>query len=154
MPMNSDASRRCEFDPDKLSLRLDVTFAAKISAINEVVERILALAKESGCVEGREFEVETSLQEALTNAVIHGCKEDADKLVEVTASCDEGRGILIVVRDPGQGFDISTIPSPIEGERIFASHGRGIFLINQLMDEVSFKRGGAEIHMLKKKPPA
>ena len=140
----------CEFDRDKLLLRLDITFAAEVGVVTTVVDRILDLARESGCLEGKEFEVQTALLEALTNAVVHGCKEDKKKDVRVTASCDLSRGILIVVRDPGVGFDWNSVPSPIQGDRIFSSHGRGIFLINQLMDEVSFKRGGTEIRMLKK----
>ena len=55
-----------------------------------------------------------------------------------------------VIRDPGEGFDPASIPSPILGENIFESHGRGIFLINELMDEVRYERGGTEIHMIKR----
>jgi serine/threonine-protein kinase RsbW len=146
-PENSNI---CSFENDKLILRLDVTLPAIVDEIAPVVNRILDLDKESGCLAGKEFEVTLSLQEALTNAVIHGAQQDPTKLVQVTASCDHARGILIVVQDPGPGFDVNSIPSPIMGERIFSSHGRGIFLINQLMDEVRFHRGGAEIHMLKK----
>jgi serine/threonine-protein kinase RsbW len=62
--------------------------------------------------------------------------------------------MLIVVRDPGQGFDPAQIPSPITGQQLFSSHGRGIYLINQLMDEVRFERGGTEIHMRTKPPTA
>jgi serine/threonine-protein kinase RsbW len=57
--------------------------------------------------------------------------------------------MLIVVRDPGPGFDPAGIPNPIVGENIYSNHGRGIYLINQLMDEVRFERGGSEIHMRK-----
>ena len=42
------------------------------------------------------------------------------------------------------------IPSPVRGRNVFRHHGRGIYLINQLMDEVSFERGGTEIRMLKR----
>ena len=45
------------------------------------------------------------------------------------------------------------IPSPVEGEQIFREGGRGIYLINQLMDEVRFEKGGTEIHM-RLNPPA
>jgi serine/threonine-protein kinase RsbW len=131
-------------------MRLDVTLPAEVAAISPVVNRILALVQETGCIAGKEFEVSVALQEALTNAVIHGAKEDPTKLVEVAACCDQDRGILIVIRDPGSGFNVDSIPSPVRGKRIFASHGRGIFLINRLMDEVQFKRGGTEIHMRKK----
>ncbi len=58
--------------------------------------------------------------------------------------------MLIVVRDPGNGFDPDSIPSPIEGKRVYAAHGRGIFLINQLMDTVHYERGGTEIRMIKR----
>ena len=60
------------------------------------------------------------------------------------------RGMLIIVRDPGSGFDPGDIPSPIKGENVFSDHGRGIFLINQLMDDVEYRSGGTEIWMRKK----
>jgi serine/threonine-protein kinase RsbW len=58
--------------------------------------------------------------------------------------------MLIVVRDPGPGFDPNVLPSPVQGQNIYSNHGRGIYLINQLMDEVEFQKNGTEIHMLKK----
>ena len=57
--------------------------------------------------------------------------------------------MLIIVRDPGGGFAPEEIPSPVSGECLYSAHGRGIYLINQLMDDVRFKRGGTEIHMRK-----
>lgn len=103
-----------------------------------------------GCAAGKEFEIETALREALANAVRHGCGNDATKSVEVCAACDEARGMLVVVRDPGPGFDPAAIPSPTVGRNLYRHHGRGIYLINQLMDEVSFEKGGTEIRMLKR----
>ena len=64
--------------------------------------------------------------------------------------CDPESGMLIVVRDPGSGFDPAEVPSPVVGERLFADHGRGIYLINHLMDEVRYERGGTEIWMRKR----
>ena len=58
--------------------------------------------------------------------------------------------MMIVVRDPGPGFDPDGVPSPLRGKRLHASHGRGIFLINELMDEVEYRRGGTEIWMRKR----
>jgi serine/threonine-protein kinase RsbW len=58
--------------------------------------------------------------------------------------------MLIVVRDPGNGFDPRTIPSPIRGENVYSNRGRGIYLINELMDEVKFLNNGTEIHMIKR----
>jgi serine/threonine-protein kinase RsbW len=102
------------------------------------------------CITGREDAIELALAEALANAVVHGAKADPSQVIECDVACDEDRGMLIVVRDPGKGFDPKTIPNPIQGENIFSNHGRGIYLINQLMDEVKFARNGTEIHMIKR----
>jgi len=90
------------------------------------------------------------LTEALANAVVHGAKSDPSKTIECDVACDEHRGILIIVRDPGPGFDPAKIADPCHGENIYENHGRGIYLINQLMDEVQFHKNGTEIHMLKR----
>ncbi len=142
---------RCEFDADRVKLRLDVTVAGDRVAIPGVVERIMGLVKEFGCAAGSEFEVELAINEAIANAVVHGCGNDPRKQVNVCVACEEEHGILVVVRDPGAGFDPSSIPSPVVGERVFESHGRGIYLINTLMDEVRFEKGGTEIWMRKKR---
>jgi serine/threonine-protein kinase RsbW len=82
--------------------------------------------------------------------VVHGAKADPTKIVECDVACDEKQQILIVVRDPGQGFDPAAIPCPVQGQNIYSEHGRGIFLINELMDEVKFLKNGTEIHMIKR----
>ena len=140
----------CTFDPGRLVPRLDMTFAAEVRSIDPAVGRIMEVVRSMQCAEGKEFEIETALREALANAVIHGAGDDPGKKVEVSVACEEDRGMLIVVRDPGPGFDPATLPSPLVGRNIFSTHGRGIYLINTLMDEVRFERGGTEIHMRKR----
>ena len=141
---------RCEFDPDTLVSRVDLTIPGEVGAIAPAVEKIMANVREMGCAAGKEFEIELALTEALANAVVHGCEHDPGKDVQVCAGCDPARGILIVVRDPGLGFDPSQVPSPVVGEKVYSEGGRGIYLINRLMDEVQFERGGTEIRMLKR----
>jgi serine/threonine-protein kinase RsbW len=63
---------------------------------------------------------------------------------------NEDQSILIVVRDPGKGFNPGDIPNPLRGESVYSDHGRGIFLINQLMDKVEFLKNGTEIRMIKR----
>ena len=89
---------------------------------------------------GKEFEIEMALREALANAVLHGCKGDPSKRIECTVSGDQENGITIVVRDPGSGFDPASLPSPTEDANLHSEHGRGILLINELMDEVKHER--------------
>lgn len=147
--MTDSASPGCAFEGKKLKVQLDITITAHVDSISPVVEAILALAREMKCAVGKEFEVETAVRESLANAIRHGCGDDCSKRVECCVACDESRGMLIVVRDPGPGFDPANIASPIVGQNIYSTHGRGIYLINQLMDEVRFERGGREIRMRK-----
>src|ERR1700736_1940989 len=133
-----------DFDPEKLILRLRVTLAADRNAVEPVVAQVMSTIREIKCVDGKEDAIELALQEALANAVVHGAKEDPSKTVECLVACDEERGIIIIVRDPGTGFDTDAIPCCTVGENVYSSHGRGIFLINQLMDEVTFRKNGTE----------
>ena len=138
-----------EFDRNKLMIRIEVTLNADPTAVSPVVEGIMEMARRMDCAAGKEFEIETALREALANAILHGCKNDPTKKVQCCVSCDEEHGLLIIVRDPGSGFDPIQVPDPLNGENVYSNHGRGIFLINQLMDEVRFERNGTEIHMRK-----
>jgi serine/threonine-protein kinase RsbW len=139
-----------DFDPEKLNLRVRVTLAADRKAVDPVVEQVMEAVRQMKCADGKEDAIELALQEALANAVVHGAKEDPSKIVECLVACDEQRGMLIIVRDPGPGFDPQAIPSCTVGENLYSNHGRGIFLINQLMDEVKFHKNGTEIHMVKR----
>jgi len=148
--MPAGRTARCEFDPRELTVRFEFTIPARVEAITPVVDGIVRLVREMGCAAGKEFEVEMALREALANAILHGAKNDPSKQVQCTVACDDTRGMLLVVRDPGQGFDPASLPSPIQGQNIFSEHGRGLYLINQLMDDVRYERGGTEIHMVKR----
>jgi serine/threonine-protein kinase RsbW len=146
----SGLPRSCDFDAEKLDLKLAVTLSADRAAVDAVVRSVMNVVREMDCAPGREDDIELALAEALANAVVHGAKGDPSKVVECDVACDEKRGILIVVRDPGSGFDPAKIADPCIGENIYSSHGRGIYLINQLMDEVQFHKNGTEIRMLKR----
>ncbi len=99
-------------------------------------------------VPGNEEDIEVALREALANAVIHGNHEDPGKQVYV--GCRGGTDeVSIVIRDEGEGFDLGEVPDPTSPENIKSSHGRGIYLMKTLMDEVRFERGGAVVYMQK-----
>jgi len=137
-------------DAKDLDLKLSVTLAADRDAVDPVVRSVMDVVREMKCAPGREDDIELALTEALANAVVHGAKNDPSKIIECDVACDQNHGMLIVVRDPGPGFDPTKIADPCQGENIYSNHGRGIYLINQLMDEVQFHKNGTEIHMLKR----
>jgi len=150
MAANAASDSEPNFEADQLTVKMRVTLAGDRNAVDPVVRGIMEIVRKMQYSKGKEDAIELALTEALANAVVHGAKADPAKIIECDVACDEARGMLIVVRDPGDGFDLHTIPSPVNGENIFSNHGRGIYLINQLMDEVKFARNGAEIHMIKR----
>ena len=131
------------------SAHFEVSLPADVTAISPVVGWVMRLVSELQCATDKEFEIEMALREALANAVLHGCQADPAKKIECTVSADQKDGILIVVRDPGVGFDPASIPSPTDGSNLHADHGRGILLINKLMDEVRHECNGTVICMRK-----
>jgi len=148
--MSNHSELPSDFLADKLLLNLNVTLAADKQAVDSVVQRIMEVIRGMDCAEGKEYAIELALSEALANAVVHGAKSDPSKIVECDVVCDQNRTLLIVVRDPGEGFDPATVASPVRGQNLYSNHGRGVYLINQLMDEVKFLKNGTEIHMIKR----
>ena len=135
------------------SFEIEDWIPTEIKAIAPLMDRLMRLIKGCRCVTGEEPAVELALAEALNNAVVHGNRMDRQRLVQVLCRCELGKGISLVVKDQGQGFDSNSVPDPTAPENIGADHGRGIWLMKSMMDEVSFERGGTEVHM-RKAPPS
>jgi len=143
-----------DFDSDRLKLKMKVEFPADAARVSEVVDGIMKVVIAMQCACGHEHEIDLVLREALANAVIHGAGSDPSKTVACSVGCEDEHGMIIVVSDPGEGFDLTKVANPLHAENLYSNHGRGIFLIDRFMDHVEYKRGGTEIHMRKfpKKP--
>jgi len=136
-------------DTDDTEERVRLRFRSDLDRIDAVADRVMRLVEPCGSVGVDTLDVGLAVREALTNAVVHGNHLDPKKWVHVRARREPGRGVSIVVRDEGQGFDPRSVPDPISPEAILATHGRGIFIMRALMDEVLFKHGGAEVCLRK-----
>jgi serine/threonine-protein kinase RsbW len=130
--------------------QINMVIPADPAAIASVTDGVLGVLRNKAWPEDKAIEVELALQEALANAIRHGCKGDRSKRIQCCVTHDESGEVVIMIRDPGTGFDVASVPSPLEGENIFRPSGRGIYLINQLMDEVRFADEGREIRMRKR----
>ena len=128
----------------------EFSLPARTDAIAETADQMMAFIAASGGAGGKEDEIALALQEALANAVTHGCQEDASKTVRCRVGCGGTAGVMITVRDEGPGFDPGVVASPLSTSGLSADHGRGIHMIRGLMDEVHFRHNGTEIVMWKK----
>jgi anti-sigma regulatory factor (Ser/Thr protein kinase) len=87
-----------------------------------------------------------SLTEAVNNAVQHGNCYDVTKHVRV---CTEkyGRYVHCEISDEGRGFDPNVLPDPTAPENVEKPGGRGVFLMRQLSDSISFKDNGRTVEL-------
>ena len=131
---------------------LNVVIPADPTAMEKVTDGLMALLKGKNWPENRIMEVHLAAQEAIANAIRHGCKGDATRQVQCAVSFDAAGELVIVVSDPGAGFDLNKVPNPLEGNNLFKGSGRGVFLINELMDTVEYEDGGRMVKMRKARP--
>ncbi len=99
----------------------------------------------------QEEDIRLAVYEALANAMIHGNGSDPQK--DVAVACffehNNSKDVVIVIRDEGNGFDPDAIPDPRSGKGLYLSHGRGIYLMRRLVDEVAYFDGGCEVQLRK-----
>ena len=95
------------------------------------------------------FAIRLCLEEALSNAIKHGNKSDASKLVHVEASITP-EAAQIIVEDEGLGFQRTGVPDPTTDENVQRLHGRGVMLIESYMDEVHWECGGRRVRMIRR----
>ena len=128
-------------------IELERSLPSEVSAISPFVDKLMLLIRKCGCVP-EDSDVEVALREALANAIIHGNHENPRKHVHVRCRCKPDE-VSIAVKDEGRGFDTNKMTNPTAPENIGSVHGRGIYLMKALMDEVRFEEGGAVVHMRK-----
>jgi serine/threonine-protein kinase RsbW len=137
-------------------LRVDKFVPSDTSLVDNAVDEITAALGSTAAWGAAEADIEMIglvLREALINAIVHGNRCDPQKKVSVSAAVDRKCDLLLSVRDSGVGFDPGRIADPTGAENVLVPHGRGIFLIRQLMDEVDFNfdHGGTEIRMRRRR---
>jgi serine/threonine-protein kinase RsbW len=130
-------------------VQLRQSLPSKVAAISPFTEQLMQFILNFRMADGSEIDIEMALLEALANAVIHGNGDSSCKSVYVTCRCYMDGEVAITVRDEGKGFDSNTVPDPTLLENLLFTHGRGIYLMETLMDEVSFEEGGSVVRMRK-----
>jgi serine/threonine-protein kinase RsbW len=119
-----------------------------LGAIERSVEYLLERCRDVGFEESRlRLNLRVGVAEALANAMMYGNARDPGKRVKVEAWC-EPTEIRIRVTDEGTGFDPASLPDPTLPPHRHQAHGRGVFLIRQLMDHVEFNEQGNSIEMV------
>jgi anti-sigma regulatory factor (Ser/Thr protein kinase) len=140
-----------DFQIRRLILRLDKVISSDPKVLDDAVGDITAELDATACWGGHEPDVETiglAVREAIANAIVHGNHCNSETMVRISVAVNENCDLLVSVKDSGAGFDPRGLPNPIASENILVPHGRGIFIMRQIMDEVDFKFDhGTEVRM-------
>lgn len=123
-----------------------LTLTSSFEEIERLEPFLEALQEKAGFGDDRFERIRLAVNEAVTNAVLHGNKEDASKNVHITARREKNR-VVISVQDEGPGFNPETLPDPLKEENLLKDSGRGIFLIQQYADEVEFSENATKLTM-------
>jgi serine/threonine-protein kinase RsbW len=137
-------------------LTVDTTELSLPSRIETVATAAAAVAEfigRSGMSEDAAFGIDMAVREAVTNAVLHGNRQDENKTVDIVLKSSPD-AVEISVHDQGPGFNPEEVPDPTVTENIMKTSGRGIFFMRTFMDEVDWlirPEGGTTVRMLKRR---
>ena len=125
-----------------------VAFPSDVRYQRPVVERIVVACRHlAGLDTETAFRLRVALGEVVTNAILYGSGDRPGAVVRISAIADRG-GLRVDVADEGDGFDPASVSDPISEDGIERSHGRGLFLLRQLADEVRFNEVGNEVSLI------
>lgn len=124
-------------DADGLRVNLEFDFPSDVNYIERVVAVVIRQCEEFRFAPRQcALNVPVALSEALSNAILRGNGDDRRKQVRVRAHVDR-RALVLEVADEGQGFDYaSSMRDPTAPENISREDGRGLYLMQRLMDHV------------------
>jgi serine/threonine-protein kinase RsbW len=133
----------------ELRENIEFELPSVISLMHVVLEYLMKRVEKLGVVKAEQSNLYVALDEAFVNAVKHGNRFDQRKLVRVIAdvSAEEAR---FTIEDEGEGFDVNSIPDPLDPQNLFKPSGRGVLFIYNIMDEVSYNDRGNRLTMVKK----
>jgi serine/threonine-protein kinase RsbW len=133
-------------------VRLDFLMPSKLSRILGVNRLVSFLASEFGFPpEDSTVNLPLVMDEAISNAIIHGNKGHEERKVHVRIYISSRR-FVAQVEDEGEGFDPNGARDPKAKENILKNSGRGIYLIKELMDKVTYCKGGCILEVEKRNP--
>ena len=131
--------------PGGLRGNLQFEFPSSVRFVREVVAEVVEACERLAFSGSRAtLNLRIAVGEALSNAILYGNREDPEKLVRVLAELRPGSA-EVTVTDEGPGFDPQSVLDPTRPENRERSHGRGLFLLRSLADDVRFNERGNSI---------
>lgn len=127
----------------------ETDYPAEPQVVHAVRERVEGFARGCGLTADEMDAFKVALSEAFSNAVCHGSPLGSRNRVYLRCETD-GRKLIVQITDEGGGFIPTQFGLPDFEE--WKTSGRGLFLMNELVDEVQFERvpAGARVRLIKR----
>jgi len=126
--------------------RLRVVLPSRFEELDQIVDLSETFVGQHATDEEFVYKVVLLTTEAVTNAIEHGNALDESKTVTLEM-VHQGAVLAVGVEDQGPGFDPNTVKDPLKEENLLAEGGRGLFLIDEMADRVTYEEGGRRIVM-------
>ncbi len=131
----------------------ELSLPSRIDTVASAAAAVAQFISRSGMSDDAAFGIDMAVREAVTNAVLHGNRQDENKTVDIVLKSSPD-AVEISVHDQGPGFNPEDVPDPTATENILKTSGRGIFFMRTFMDEVNWlirPEGGTTVRMLKRR---
>ncbi len=127
--------------------RLRVGVALEHALLNAICWGNLALRSEE-MPNARELRIQGHLPSVVQQRLSQSPYKERKVYLDIAMTTEEAR---YVIRDEGDGFDVSKVPDPGDADVLEREGGRGLLLIQTFMDEVRFNQTGNEVTMVKRR---
>ena len=123
--------------------QLDIRIPSDVRQIEGIVAQVVRRCEEHRfAARHLTLNVPVALTEALSNAILRGNGEDTAREATVRADVSD-RPLVLEVEDEGAGFDLEACTEdPTTAENLLREDGRGLFLMQRLMDRVERYHNG------------
>jgi len=129
-----------------VTMEKSITIESKIENIHKIEKLIDEVSEEAKINSEVYGKMLIATVEAVNNAIVHGNKEDDTKEVKVDFIVNDDQ-ISIFIEDQGPGFNFYNVPDPTTPENIENIHGRGVYLMKHLADDVMFHGNGNRVEI-------
>ena len=127
--------------------QLELVFESAFHHLDRLIEETEAFVAAHINDEDRIYQIVLLTSEAVTNAIEHGNHLDESKQVHVELAVEEDC-LTVSVQDEGSGFSRNEVTDPLKDDNLFKDGGRGIFLIEEMADEVRYEMDGRKVIMV------
>ena len=125
--------------------QLSYTFKSTLEELNRLPYILDQISKTFGLNSETEAKLMLTVSEAVTNAIRHGNKENPAKKATMIVTGTNHNELEITVSDEGDGFKPQEVPDPLADENLLKTSGRGVYLMKEYADKVSYNEKGNEL---------